>query len=126
MTEDQKTFLRDMAETYGLTKDDFFTQKSQGWVIIKRTGIDKIQGKSKILVRFELLHYSEEGCVVKAIGSHNEMTVESCGEANKDNNKNSYPVAMAEKRALSRVVLKLVGAYAQGIYSEDESDEFKS
>ena len=36
------------------------------------------------------------------------------------NNTNPYPVAMAEKRALSRVVLKLVGMYELGVMGEDE------
>ena len=37
----------------------------------------------------------------------------------------SYPVAMAEKRALSRVVLKAAGFYALGVYGEDEAEDFK-
>jgi hypothetical protein len=36
-----------------------------------------------------------------------------------------YVTEMAEKRAMSRVVLKLTGFYALGVYSEDESEEFK-
>jgi len=32
---------------------------------------------------------------------------------------------MAEKRAMSRVVLKLSGFYALGVFGEDESDDFK-
>jgi hypothetical protein len=38
----------------------------------------------------------------------------------KANNRNAYPVAMAEKRALSRAVLKLAGLYKEGVYGEDE------
>ena len=127
MTAEQKQFLKDLSEKYDLTKDDFFLQKSQGWVIIKRTGIDKIQGKEAIEVEFNLEEYdtARNIVVVKARGSYKEKYIESYGEANQGNCKNLYPVAMAEKRALSRVVLKLVGAYAEGIYSEDEADEFK-
>ncbi len=36
-----------------------------------------------------------------------------------------YPVAMAEKRALSRVTLKAAGLYAEGVYGEDEADDFR-
>ena len=32
---------------------------------------------------------------------------------------------MAEKRAMSRVVLKLTGFYELGVYSEDEEESFK-
>ena len=33
--------------------------------------------------------------------------------------------AMAEKRALSRVILKTTGFYKFGVFGEDESDDFK-
>jgi hypothetical protein len=32
---------------------------------------------------------------------------------------------MAEKRALSRAVLKLTGFYQLGVFGEDESEDFK-
>ena len=31
-----------------------------------------------------------------------------------------FPVAMAEKRAMSRVVLKIAGFYEQGVFGQDE------
>ena len=44
----------------------------------------------------------------------------------KDGNCSSWYVAeMAEKRAMSRAVLKLTGFYELGIFGEDESDSFK-
>ena len=49
----------------------------------------------------------------------------SIGEAAPYNNKNTYPFAMAEKRAKDRVVLKLLGLHGE-IYSEDEADDFKA
>jgi len=48
----------------------------------------------------------------------------SVGEAASYNNKNSYPFAMAEKRAKDRVILKLIGV-AGFVYSEEEADSFK-
>ena len=48
----------------------------------------------------------------------------SVGEATPYNNKNSYPYAMAEKRAKDRVILKLIGV-AGFVYSEDEADDLK-
>jgi hypothetical protein len=48
----------------------------------------------------------------------------SIGEAAPSNNKNSYPYAMAEKRAKDRVILKLVGLHGD-VYAEDEADAFK-
>jgi len=49
----------------------------------------------------------------------------SFGEASPGNNKNSYPFAMAEKRAKDRVALKLVGLHGL-VYSEEEADDFKA
>jgi len=43
------------------------------------------------------------------------------GEASPQNCKNSYPWAMAEKRAKDRIVLKLVGLHGS-VYSMDEAD----
>ena len=60
-------------------------------------------------------------CVTGKMGDRTEW---SFGEAAPGNNKNTYPYAMAEKRAKDRVIAKLVGL-AQYVYSEDEADEFK-
>ena len=56
------------------------------------------------------------------MGNQQEWSV---GEAAPYNNKNSYPYAMAEKRAKDRVILKLIGV-AGFVYSEDEADDFKN
>lgn len=58
-------------------------------------------------------------CVTGALGDHLEWSI---GEAAPGNNKNSYPYAMAEKRAKDRVALKLLGLHGF-IYSEDEMNE---
>ena len=47
------------------------------------------------------------------------------GEANALNCTNEYLYAMAEKRSKDRVILKLINAYAHGIYSDVEADSFK-
>ena len=48
----------------------------------------------------------------------------SFGEATPYNNKNAYPFAMAEKRAVDRVILKIIGIHGD-VYSESEADDFK-
>lgn len=60
-------------------------------------------------------------CVTGRLG---ERLVWSIGEAAPKNNKNAYPWAMAEKRAVDRVVLKLIGLHGLA-YSEEEADDFK-
>ena len=46
-------------------------------------------------------------------------------EATKDTVKNSYPLAILVKRLVDRVILKKSKIAFDGIYSEDESDDFK-
>lgn len=59
--------------------------------------------------------------VPAVMGTRSEWSI---GEAAPANNKNSYPFAMAEKRAKDRVALKLLGL-AGLVYSEEEADDFK-
>lgn len=47
------------------------------------------------------------------------------GEASAQNCKNAYPYAMAYKRLFDRVVLKICKLAFDGIYSDNEADEFK-
>ena len=68
---------------------------------------------------------SKEAVSVIATGRLGDHTEWSIGEASPKNNKNAYPWAMAEKRAKDRVILKLLG-FAGEVYSEEESDDFKS
>jgi hypothetical protein len=58
-------------------------------------------------------------CVVGRAGDDKREW--SIGEASPANCKNSYPYAMAEKRAKDRVVLKLIGLHGH-IYSDEEFD----
>tara|TARA_R110002020_G_scaffold302457_1_gene517804 strand:+ start:85 stop:465 length:381 start_codon:yes stop_codon:yes gene_type:complete len=110
---------------YNLDVEDTF--KHPHYQIITRSGIDKIQANLNIKIEYDLKHYSPERktCVIKAVGQLNDVIIETYGEASPDNNRNAYPVAIAEKRAMSRVVLKLSGLYSLGVFGEDESDDFK-
>jgi hypothetical protein len=67
----------------------------------------------------------EQGfAVVKAFGKLGDGFVESYGEASPKNNRNQYPLAMAQKRAEDRVILGLLSVYGD-VYSEEEADDFK-
>lgn len=59
--------------------------------------------------------------VVKCVATLKDQTVSTYGEAAPGNCKNVYTAAMAEKRAVDRAVLKLLGLHGF-IYSEDEID----
>ena len=108
--------IKEKYHHYGLDKEDVF--KHQHYVIITRSGIDKIQAIENITIDYEVINCDRDFCVVKA----NALK----GETYKDGNTNTwYVMEMAEKRAMSRAVLKLTGFYELGVFGEDESEDFK-
>jgi mannose-1-phosphate guanylyltransferase len=113
---------------YGLDKEDVF--KHQHYVIITRSGIDKIQAIENISIDYEVINCERDFCVVKANATKNDTSIQTFGSALKGNFKDGncntwYVMEMAEKRAMSRAVLKLTGFYELGVFGEDESEDFK-
>lgn len=122
---------------YELTQDDVFKHKH--YLIITRPGIDKIQAKENIFIAYEAVKVDPEFCVVKAIASKEDAKIETFGSAKYGgkiqndqgkwveigNTTTWYVMEMAEKRAMSRAVLKLTGFYELGVFGEDESEDFK-
>lgn len=123
--------LRELFMANGLVKDeDTFDLKfgNRTTTIITRSGIEKIQFHNNIEVKYYVESIvPPDFVVIKAVAriAKDAIVMESFGEASANNTKQSYPVAMAEKRALSRVVLKIAGFYKFGVFGEDESDDFK-
>jgi len=134
--------LKELYAKYGLTKDDVFQHKH--YSIITRQGIDKIQAVEKIFISYDAVSVNPEFCVVKASAKKEDANIETFGSAkyggkewNKDRNNGKggwdehgntttwYVMEMAEKRAMSRAVLKLTGFYELGVFGEDESEDFK-
>jgi hypothetical protein len=103
--------------------------KHKHYVIITRTGIEKIQYFKKIDVRFEIVQCTPQFAAVKAIGTMSVgdtiEIIETYGSCSPETATNKYYLEMAEKRALSRVVLKMTKAYSLGVFGEDEADECK-
>ena len=125
--------LLELYKKYDLQKDDVY--KHQHYVIITRQGIEKIQAKENIKISYKVIKCEPNFAVIKATAFLNVEPVYTCetfgsalkGTGYKDGNCNSWYVAeMAEKRALSRAVLKLTGFYELGVFGEDESDDFKN
>ena len=127
--ETKKETLRRLFQENNLVEEDVYKDK-RGFVIITRTGIDKIVSKQNIQVAYEVIKLDKDMVVLKAVGSMKTGSGEtdvrnmmSFGEASDDNlmgGGKKFPVAMAEKRAMSRVVLKLTGFYEQGVFGQDE------
>jgi len=120
--------LKEKYIKYNLTKDDVF--KHQHYIIITRSGIDKIQAQESIHIDYEVINCEKDFCVVKANARKEGAFIQTFGSALKggfkDGNCNTwYVMEMAEKRAMSRAVLKLTGFYELGVFGEDEAEDFK-
>jgi len=124
MTEKEK--MNELYAKYGLSPEDVF--KHQHYKIITRSGIDKIQAKLNIEIDYELIYSNRwsEGLdiIFKVVATMGDKTIVTMGEASPSNTRQAYIASMAEKRGMSRAVLKLAGLYAEGFFGEDEADSF--
>ena len=124
-TKETKTdILNGLYKKYNLNKEDTF-KSPQGWTIITRSGIDKIQAVAGINIQYDVIEYTPgKSAAVKASSVWNERPLCTFGESNEKNCRQSYVLAMAEKRAMSRIVLKYTGFYELGVFGQDESEDF--
>ena len=144
MSQNREKIVK-LYKKYELTPDDVF--KHQHYTIITRAGIDKIQAVEQIKINYDVIKCEPNFAVVKANANKRDAYVETFGSAlvtknqqvevkSKDgstdykwertgNCNTWYVMEMAEKRAMSRAVLKLTGFYELGVFGEDESDDFK-
>ena len=125
----KKDILNRLFVENNLTEEDVFSH--QHYKIITRGGINKIEANMNISVFFEVIRCEPHFAVVKSKATMGNKKLETFGSALKgntfkDGNTNSwYVMEMAEKRAMSRAVLKLAGFYELGVFGEDESESFK-
>lgn len=117
--------LKELYKKYELTEKNIFKHKH--YLIVTRSGIEKIQAIEKITVKFEVIRCEHDFAVFKA--KNPKTGIETFGSAKhgdfKTGNTNSWYIAeIAEKRALSRLVLKQTGFYELGVFGEDESVHF--
>ena len=104
--------IKNAYNKYGLTRDDVYKHEN-------------------IKLDYEIVKCEKDFCVMKAIAIKGKEIIQTFGsalkgEGFKDGNTMSwYVVEMAEKRAMSRAVLKMTGLYELGVFGEDESEEFK-
>ena len=99
--------LKEKYIKYNLTKDDVF--KHQHYIIITRSGIEKIQAWEGIGITYEVIKCEKDFAVVKAQASRSETEIQTFGSALKGDFKSGttnswYVMEMAEKRAMSRAV----------------------
>ena len=96
--------LRALYKDNSSTKEDVYTDK-RGFTIITRSGIEQIQWNNKIDVKFEVIS-SELGNIIIKATSFQDGERKS---ASKENCFQKFPVEIAEKRSLARVIIKTMG-----------------
>lgn len=130
----QAELLRSLFTKYNLIYDPNDPQsknndvyKHPHYTIITRSGIEKIQKQADIHVRFTIEYATDTTVIVRTVGWVGEDVdnkFETLSSASDRTCKNAYYAEMAEKRGLSRIVLKLADLYELGVYGEDEADSF--
>ena len=133
--ETRKDALRRLFTQNGLVEEDVH-KDPRGFVFIKRSGVDKIVRKQGITIAYEVIKLDLEkdniDVVLKAVASMkgkngdaiNMMSFGEASNANLMGGAKNFPVAMAEKRAMARVGLKMTGFYEQDkVFGEGEFAE---
>lgn len=115
-------------EKYGIDSDELWPVPGGKSYAIMHKALQRVARQQGIIITVnvvEALCNIEAGfAVVKAFGKLGDAFCESYGEASPKNNRNQYPLAMAQKRAEDRVILGLLSVYGD-VYGEDEIDNSK-
>jgi len=98
-----------------------------GKFAIKHLELEKLANTYNIETNVEIKHCNlEKGCaVVKAVATFNGKNFYTLGEVSPLNNDFIFPVAVAEKRAADRAILKALGIH-DNIYSSEELSNIKN
>ncbi len=125
MAKPSKAVMEFMAK-YGIESDEIWEVHGSTWVV-KHKALERVAAEVGIdwdKPELKVCDMAGGLCAVLISGRLGERVEYSFGEASPKNNKNSYPIAMAEKRAKDRVILKLLVTHG-ALYSESEADEFR-
>ena len=89
--------------------------------IIKHLEVEGLAQHYNINTNIELVHCNldKDVAVVKATAVNKTKMFHSLGEVSPKNNQFDYPVAVAEKRAVDRSILKALGIHGN-VYSDQE------
>ena len=125
MAKPSKAVMDFMAK-YGVESDEIWEVHGSTWVV-KHKALERVAVEVGIVwlrPSVQVCDLANKIAVICAFGKLGDREEWSFGEASPANNKNSYPMAMAEKRARDRVILKLLVTHG-ALYSESEADEFE-
>ena len=104
-----------------LKKNGGMWEFKPGKWIIKHLEVEKLAQQYNIETTIDLVNCNldKDIAVVKAAALYNQKKFYSLGEVSPKNNQFDYPVAVAEKRAVDRVILKALGIHGN-VYSDQE------
>jgi hypothetical protein len=117
--------VMDFMTKYKIDSDEIWEVHGSTWVV-KHKALERVaveQGIVWLRPSVQVCDLAAKIAVICAFGKLGDREEWSFGEASPANNKNSYPMAMAEKRARDRVILKLLVTHG-ALYSESEADDF--
>lgn len=111
-------------EKYGIESDEVWEVHGTTWVV-KHKALERVAAEVGVVwekPELKVCDMAQGFCSILVGGRINPGTSKerleySFGEASPKNNKNAYPVAMAEKRAKDRVILKLLACSGE-LYSD--------
>lgn len=118
--------IADFMEAYGVLSDEIW-QVRPGAFAIKHSALERVGAERNIVfeppevLQIDLEKKLAGVCVRAKMGDRTEW---STGESAPYNTKPGYPLAMAEKRAKDRCILKLLQTHG-ALYSEDEAEDFR-
>jgi hypothetical protein len=111
-----------------LELSDFYVVKENFGekIIIRRTGIDKLEHRYRMAFTIEAIQtvpYGNKCCTtVYASGRIDTDTAKTVASANPDNCQYPHYAETAEKRARHKLLLKLLRLHEHDIFSQEESD----
>lgn len=99
-------------------------------LIVKRTGIEKLEALYKIRYRYisvtESSYKNGSNVTVILQGETDDVPpMQALGSANPDTSNLAFISDVANKRARHKIVLKIADLYQYDVHSEDESEDFK-
>lgn len=128
--EKRRTTLMQMGVTPGEMYIYPGYDESRKLLIVRRTGIEKIEKLFQIKYRYISVTESpyKDGCNVTVVlqgEAEGHAATQALGSANPDTTKLPFISDIANKRARHKIVLKIADLYQYDVHSEDESDDFR-
>jgi hypothetical protein len=120
MDNRQRKLLNKIFTQFEMDRNSHVAEEND-FTIINRNGIMHLKYKMDLSIEYELVHTNGVNiAVIKASTLHNGMIKQTFGEVSPQNCDFGHPVNVAEKRAMSRLVLECAGLYDSEFLGEDE------